>query len=183
MGWLLLLAGLGLWTFAHFFKRLYPERRAQIGAKGQGYVAVAIVAAIVMMVIGYQWTPFVPVWYPPAFFTHINNLLMLIAVYFFFAGRTGVAIARKVRHTQLTGVKTWAVSHLLVNGDLASILLFTGLLGWAVGSVILINKAEPEWTPPEPKGMKAEVIYAAAALGIYVVIGLIHGWLGVWPFG
>jgi uncharacterized membrane protein len=37
-------------------------------------------------------------------------------------------MSARVRHKQLTGVKAWAVAHLLVNGDLASILLFGGLL-------------------------------------------------------
>ncbi len=183
MGWLLLIAGLALWAYAHFFKRLQPEKRAAMGDKGKGIVAAALVVSIVLMVIGYKWAPFVSIWYPPSFLTHLNNLLMLVAVYFFFAGRAGVFIATKVRHTQLTGVKAWAVGHLLVNGDLASILLFGGLLGWAVGSVILINKSEPTWTRPDAKGAKAEALYAAAALGIYVVIGLVHNWLGVWPFG
>ena len=183
MGWLILIAGLALWSGAHYFKRLCPERRQAMGDKAKGLVALANVLAIVLMVIGYKWAPTINLWYAPSFFTHINNLLMLIAVYFFFAGRAGVGIARKVRHTQLTGVKTWAVAHVLVNGDLASILLFGGLLGWAVGAVILINKAEPAWTPPEPKSVKFEAIYAASAVGIYLVIGLIHNWLGIWPFG
>lgn len=182
MGWILLIAGLALWTGSHFFKRLYPERRAAMGDKAKGMVALANVGAIILMVIGYQWAPFVSVWSPPAFLTHVNNLLMIVAVYFFFAGRVGVAISSRVRHTQLTGMKTWAIAHLLVNGDLASILLFGGLLGWAVGSVILINKAEPDWTRPEPKSAKIEAIYAAGVLAIYVVIGLVHNWLGVWPF-
>jgi uncharacterized membrane protein len=182
MGWLLLIAGLALWSGSHYFKRLAPEQRAAMGDKAKGAVAVANVVAIVLMTIGYQRAAFVPLWYPPEFLTHLNNLLMLVAVYFFFAGRAGVRIATRVRHTQLTGVKTWAIAHLLVNGDLASVVLFGGLLAWAVGSVILINRAERDWTPPEAKGAKAEAIYAAAVVGIYVVIGLVHDWLGVWPF-
>ena len=58
-------------------------------------------------------------------------------------------ISARIRHKQLTATKTWAVAHLLVNGDLASVLLFGGLLGWAVFQVILINRAEPGWTRPD----------------------------------
>ena len=32
----------------------------------------------------------------------------------------------------LAGVKTWALAHLLSNGDLGSILLFGGFLAWGV---------------------------------------------------
>ena len=56
--------------------------------------------------------------------------------------RSDPAIARlsaRIRHPQLTGFKTWAVAHLLVNGDVASFVLFGGLLAWAVVAVILIN--------------------------------------------
>ena len=37
-----------------------------------------------------------------------------------------------------------------MNGDLASIVLFGGLLAWAVVEVIVINKSEPDWMPGEP---------------------------------
>jgi len=183
MGWVLLIAGLALWIGSHTFKRLHPAQRAAMGDKAKAFVALANVLAIVLMVIGYQQAAFVTVWSSPAFFTHINNLLMIIAVYFFFAGSAGAGIASKIRHPQLTGFKTWAFAHLLVNGDLASILLFGGLLGWAVWQMILINRAEPDWTRPTGKGMVFEVIYGVVALGIYVVIGLAHNYLGVWPFG
>jgi hypothetical protein len=88
-----------------------------------------------------------------------------------------------IRHPQLTAVKTWAVAHLLVNGDLAALILFGGLLAWAVVSVIVINRATPDWTPPPPAPMGREV---AAAVGAIVVLGAImgiHSWLGVQPWG
>ena len=90
--------------------------------------------------------------------------------------------AYKLRHPQLVGFKIWALAHLLVNGDLASIILFGGLLAWAVGEVILINKAEPEWTAPERAGMATRVRLAVITLVLYAVISAVHIWLGVWPF-
>ncbi len=76
----------------------------------------------------------------------------------------------------------WAVAHLLVNGDLASIILFGGLLGWAVGSVILINRAEPNWSAPETAGTKTKIRLFVITLIMFSVVAAIHAWLGVWPF-
>jgi uncharacterized membrane protein len=181
----LLIAGLALWAGAHYFKRLKPEQRAAMGDKGKAVVAVAIVAGIVLMVIGYRGAEFIPVWSPPAFLTHVNNTLMLFAFWVYGSSAAKGAKAwpaNKIRHPQLTAVKIWAVAHLLANGDLASILLFGGLLAWAVGSVVLINKAEPDWTAPETAGMKTKVRLAVITVVLYLVVGLIHNWLGVWPF-
>ena len=181
----LLIIGLILWTSAHYLKRLMPERRAAMGKAGQGVVAVAIIASVVLMVIGYRAADFIYVWQPPSFMTHLNNTLMLFALWVYGSSAAKGAKAwpaYKLRHPQLVGFKIWAVAHLLVNGDLASIVLFGGLLAWAVGSVILINKAEPDWTPPARAGMKTRVRLAVITLVLYAVITGAHVWLGVSPF-
>jgi uncharacterized membrane protein len=87
----------------------------------------------------------------------------------------------KMRHPQLTAVKIWAVAHLLVNGDLSSIILFGGLLAWAVGSVILINRAGP-WVRPQPGDAKKDILLVVITLVLFAVMTAIHAWLGVWPF-
>ena len=58
----LLVLGLALWALAHFFKRLLPARRAAMGDKGKGAVALALVVSVVLMVLGYRAAPFVDVW-------------------------------------------------------------------------------------------------------------------------
>lgn len=181
MLWLVL--GLVLWWAAHLFKRIAPGPRAQMGEAGKGVAALALILSVVLMVIGYRGAAQVDLWYPPAFLTHLNNLLMILAFYFYAASGMKTAITRKVRHPQLTGFKTWAIAHLLVNGDLASVILFGGLLAWAVVEVIVINRADPDWTPPPPAPMGKEI---GAIVGTLVVVGvvmLIHNWLGVQPWG
>lgn len=178
----LLILGLILWTVAHYFKRLAPDLRASLGNAGKGIIAILIVASIVAMVYGYKWAPFINVWYPPTFMVHINNLLMLIAFFVYGMSATTGRLRGKMRHPQLTAVKIWAVAHLLVNGDLASVILFGGLLVWAVGSVILINRAEPDWQRPAPGPAKKDVILVVITLVMFSVVAAIHVWLGVWPF-
>ncbi len=182
MGWVLLILGVALWWVAHLFKRVAPQRRAGMGNAGRGIVTLAIVAGIVLMVIGFRATPVVPVWSPPPFMIHINNLMVLIALWAFSpAGQKGL-ILHRVRHPMLGGFKLWATAHLLVNGDLASIVLFGGLLAWAVVQVIVINRAEPDWTPGEPGTLAKDAMFLAISVVLLVVIGYVHGWLGYWPF-
>jgi uncharacterized membrane protein len=92
-------------------------------------------------------------------------------------------ITRVIRHPQLTAVKTWAVAHLLVNGDLASVILFGGLLAWAVVEVILINRAEPRPAPNPPAPVGKEIGAVLGAVLVMAAIGWVHNWLGVWPYG
>ena len=181
----LLILGLLLWFAAHWFKRLAPAARARLGDPGKGLVAVLIVAGLVLMILGYRAADFIPLWYPPSFMIHINNLLMLFALWVYGSSAAKGAKAwpaSKIRHPQLTAVKIWALAHLLVNGDLASVILFGGLLAWAVVTVILINRAEPNWTPPAPAGRATYIRLLVISLVLFGVITGIHLWLGVSPF-
>ncbi|SHH91606.1 NnrU family protein [Marivita hallyeonensis] len=178
----LLTLGLALWILAHVFKRVAPERRAAMGDKGKGIVAVLLFISLGLMIWGYRGADFIPVWSPPSFMVHINNLLMLVAVFVFGMSATTGRLRGKMRHPQLTAVKIWAVAHLLVNGDLAAIILFGGMLIWAVLEVILINRAEPVWDRPEPGEAKKDVVLVIITLVAYGVMTGLHAWLGVWPF-
>ena len=178
-----LILGLILYSGSHLFKRLLPDRRAAMGDAGKGVVALISLAGIVLMVIGYRAAPVIEVWTPPAFLTHLNNLLMLIAVFLLGIGKMRGVVRTKLRHPMLGAVKVWALAHLLVNGDLASIVLFGGLLAWAVISLILINKAEPVWVRPEVGPLRNDLIFAGISVLIFGVITYVHTWLGVSPFG
>lgn len=178
---ILLSFGVILWAAAHYFKRIAPDARAQMGDKGKGLVAVAIVVSLLLMIFGYRGADFIHVWSPPSWTVHLNNLMMLGAVFVYGMSATTGRLRGKMRHPQLTAVKIWAVAHLLVNGDLASIILFGGLLAWAVGSVIVINRAGP-WVRPKPGDAKKDILLVVITLVLFAVMTAIHAWLGVWPF-
>lgn len=182
---LLMILGLLLWTGAHYFNRLAPDARARMGDAGRGLVAVLVLASLVMMILGYRWADYIHVWAPPAFLTHVNNLLMVLAVYVYMstAALPGkVWIASRIKNPQLTGVKIWALAHLLVNGDLASIILFGGILGWAVGSVILIKRGGDTFDRTRAP-IKSEARFALVAAGVFIAIAVIHMLVGPSPFG
>lgn len=180
----LLIAGVLLWAYSHLMKRVTPGFRAGLGdTPGKMVATVLSIIAIVLMVKGYRSADVVVLWDPPAFLTHVNNLLMLLAVWLLNLGYSRGVMRTKIRHPMLTAVKTWAIAHLLVNGDLASVVLFGGLLAWAVLDLILINRMEPDWNRPEPGTAVNDAIYAGAAVAVFAVIGWVHNWLGYWPFG
>ncbi|MEM8555902.1 MAG: NnrU family protein [Pseudomonadota bacterium] len=183
MGWIVLLLGNALWIGGHLFKRVMPDQRNALGQKGRGLVAAALFISIILMVIGYRAVPYVDVWTPPSFLTHINNLLMLIAFYLMSPAPKKGKFFTWMRHPMLTGFGLWAVAHLLVNGDLASILMFGLLWVWSILSKVVINKAEPDWTPAPAGAIKWDAIGVAGSVVLLVVVGYIHAWLGVWPFG
>ncbi|MEM7471807.1 MAG: NnrU family protein [Pseudomonadota bacterium] len=187
---IVLILGVALWVAAHWLKRLAPGARGALqdrfGDASQGVVALFLVVSIALMVLGYRAAEFTPVWQPPSFLTGINNLLMLLAFYTFGASARKtdrVWLGTKLRHPQLTAFKVWAVAHLLVNGDLASIVLFGGLLIWAIASVVIINRADGVWVAPARAPVKSEIILVVITLVLFSLVAMIHLWLGVSPFG
>ncbi len=154
-----------------------------MGNAGKGIATAGILAGLALMVLGYRGAGQVDLWYPPAFMVHVNNTLMLLAFYLYAASGMKTGITRVIRHPQLTAVKTWAVAHLLVNGDLAAVLLFGGLLVWAVVSVIVINRAERDWVKNPPSTVRKEVMALVGAVLVMGVVMGIHNWLGVQPWG
>ncbi len=180
---LLIILGLILWTGAHYWKRLAPDHRAKLGDKGKGIVAGANVLAIVLIIIGYRSADFIAVWNPPSAMQHANHVLMLVAFFVFGMSATTGRLRGYLRHPMLISVKIWAIAHLLVNGDLAAIILFGGMLAWAVGSVILINKAEPNWVRPEPGNKSKDILLVVITFVTFTIAVAIHIALGVNPFG
>ncbi|WP_120503545.1 NnrU family protein [Sulfitobacter mediterraneus] len=180
---ILLFLGLALWAAAHFYKRALPAQRAALGEKGKGFVALAIGLSILLMIFGYRMWDGTFFWGRTSALTGINNLLMVAALYFVSPGPSKGAIFYKMRHPMLTGFSLWAMAHLLVNGDTPSLVLFGGLLVWALAEMVVINRAEPGWTPPQKGSIAKDAMFLVISLVLLAVIGLVHSWLGYNPFG
>ena len=85
-----------------------------------------------LIIIGFRRAPVVPVYDPPPWAIHLNNLLMVVAVLLLGLGHSKSRARGWLRHPMLTAVVVWAVAHLLVNGDQASLVMFGWLGLWAV---------------------------------------------------
>lgn len=182
----LLILGLLLWVIVHLFKRISPSARASLdvrfGKKARGAIALLLLGSVVMMVIGYRAAPVDPVYQPIAGAGHLNNLLMLIAVFLIGAGSAKGVTAAKLRHPMLLAVVVWAFAHLLVNGDVASIILFGGGGLWAIVEMIVINRAEGAWKRPEAGPIKKDIRVAVASVVLFALFAGVHILLGHNPF-
>jgi uncharacterized membrane protein len=184
----LMILGLGLWWASHLFPIYLADRRARVIARlgagpYKGLFALVSLGALVLMVVGYRQADFVTAWNPPGWTVHLNNLLMLLAIFLVDAKQFKSSARHYIRHPMLTAVKVWAVAHLLVNGDLASIVLFVGVLGWALVAMIGSNRRDGAWERP-PKGNAAGLVWHGVfTVVVFAVIVAIH-WqlLGVYPF-
>ena len=182
-----MLAGLALWWLGHLFPIFLPGARANAVLRlgegpYKGVFALVAILAVVLMVIGYRQAGFDNIWFPPAWTVHLNNLLMLLAVFLMGARQAKSGAKHYVRHPMLSGVALWAVAHLLVNGDLASVVLFGGLLLWALVAMWGSSARDGAWVRP-PKGTTAGLVrHVGISVAVFVVIVLIHGpLLGVRP--
>lgn len=172
----LLILGLVLFVAAHAIPSRPALKDALVGRLGAiGYRAVFSTVAIIGFVLivygfGQARAAGVPVlFYPPAWTRHIAMLLMLIAFILLPATYLPGRIKATVKHPMLTAVKTWALAHLLVNGDVASLILFGALLAWAVYDRISLKRrpAKPRVVGPVRNDILAVVI-GAALYGLFV---------------
>ena len=176
-----LIFGVILWALPHWFKRLMPNFRNSLGQTGRIGVALAVLVSVVLMIIGYRSAPIITVWSPPVLFIHFNSLLMLIAFAVFAVSHTRGRFKGALRHPMLHSVQIWAVAHLLVKGDLASIILFGFMLLWATGSILLINRAEV-WTRPALGDKPKDILFIGITIVSFLAVAALHTFFGVWPF-
>ncbi len=174
------LLGLGLLVFlgAHALPIFSGVRNAMVARLGampyRGLFSVVSVVGLVMIVIGYGQARMdgSPVLYdPPTWTRHVTMLLMLPVFVLLIATYVPGRIRKITRHPMLVAVKLWAFSHLLANGDLASVLLFGGFLVWAVADRISVKRRGDPGTPFSleiaGKGRGADIFAVVAGLLVY----------------
>jgi uncharacterized membrane protein len=179
-----LIIGLMLFLGTHAFTMVRGARAAILSNVGAGvykavYAGLSVVG-LVLIVVGYglyrQAGP-IPIWHPPAFDRHITFLLMLLAFIFLAATNSKTHIRQLIKHPMLTAVKTWAFAHLLIRGDLGSMLVFGSFLAWAVLARISLKRRQepvaefvPSWTNDA-----ITVVIGVAVYGAFLF--WLHRWL------
>jgi uncharacterized membrane protein len=184
MGLLLLILGLVLFLGAHTLTTQREVRSRVIAASGEGgykvgYTLVSVVglALIAWGFSRYRASGMIDVWErwcsPEALrmLKHLAAGLMLPAAVLLVAAYIRGRIYTALKHPMLAGVKLWAASHLLANGDLGSIILFGSFLGWAVFDRISLKHRDDPGAPPIPVGgIGNDVIALAVGLVVYLAL-------------
>jgi len=188
-----LIVGLVLFLGVHSVRIAAPGfRQAQIDRLGlnawKGIYSLAAIIGFAILVWGYGIARQDPVvfWVAPAWMSHVVALFMLPVMILLVASQVPAGrIKAAVKHPMLLGVKIWALVHLLVNGDLASVLLFGGFLVWAVVDRISEKKRLRAGITSNPVAgpLKWDIIDVVGGLVLYVLfVTVLHEWLiGVPP--
>jgi len=174
-----LVAGLLLFLGVHSIAIVAPAWRdglaARLGdATWKALFTVASVIGFVMLVHGYGLARAEPtvLYTPPIWMRHVAALLMLPVFPLLFAAYLPGRIKAAVKHPMLTATKAWALAHLLVNGNLADVLLFGGFLAWAVADRIAVGKRAAQRKPVVTMAPSTtnDVLAIAGGLVVYVIV-------------
>lgn len=152
--------------------------------------SVLSLAGLVIIVLGFHKLQLHPgknpiLWEPPIWTRHIAVALMLPAMILLVASVIPSRIRTATRHPMLIAIKTWALAHLLANGDLAALLLFGSFLAFAVYDRISVKRrgATGPLGNARPAGVLNDVLVVVIGVGLYAALlfgG--HQWLiGVSP--
>jgi len=179
-----LILGLVLFISIHLTRILAPQLRDGAIAKmgdgpWKGVYSIISILGIYVMTLGFGSVKldYPELYDPPAFLKHIMMLLVLISFILMAAGNLKAGyIQAKVKHPMLIAFKTWAFAHLLVNGDMASVILFGSLLAWAVFTLIAVKKRGGE--PPVATSFMPDIISVVIGVVAWFVFAVyLHPWL------
>lgn len=135
-----LVVGIVLFLGLHLIRVIAPGfRQAMVDRMGpsawRGVYSVLSILTLVLLIYGFgiARTQTTVLYTPPQGMAHLTLLLMLLALICLAASLLPAGyIATKTKHPMVLSVKIWALAHLLVNGDSASVLLFAAFLAWGV---------------------------------------------------
>ena len=135
----MLILGLVIFLGVHS-TRIVAEgwRRAMVRRLGAGtskglYALVSLVG-LALVVWGFGLARQQPhqLWAPPFYLRHVTWLLTLVAFILLAAAYVPRnSIKARLHHPMVLAVMFWAVGHLLVNGNVAHVVLFGSFLVWA----------------------------------------------------
>lgn len=183
-----LIIGLALFLGVHLLTTLRGTRAAVIRRLGEGgykgLYSVVAAAGLILIVIGfgnYRSAGYIQVWTPPFALFHPIALFLL---WFAFVALTATyappsRFKSLLRHPMLVAVKAWALSHLLVNGDLGSMVLFGSLLAWAIYDRIAVKRRGDTGAPPVGWSINDLLVVGLGTVAYVVMFWLHDSLIGV----
>jgi len=177
---LLLILGMVIFLVVHLIPTFVNLRQKLIAWKGEafykiGYSCAALVG-LILIIIGKGRAAYVPIWDPPGWAYHVTQIAMLIAIILLPAAYLPTNLKRLMRLPFLMGLGLWALSHLLVNGDLASMILFGGFGVFALFDIWSSNRRGVEKVDKKFP-IYRDVIVIAVGVVVFSVILHLHPYL------
>jgi uncharacterized membrane protein len=181
---------LGVHSVRIFAEDWRTQRLSQMGeGVYKGIYSVLSVVGFALIIWGFGIARETPqlLWTPPLAMRHTASLLTLIAFVLLVAAYVpGNAFKSRLHHPMVLGVKTWALAHLISNGNVAHVILFGSFLAWGVLDYVTARRRDRALgTVYGPSSAGSTGI--TAALGLVAWAGFAfwgHGLLiGIRPFG
>lgn len=183
----LFILGLVLFFGIHMLP-FFPEYRALIIEKIdsdtiEGEPVYKVVFAVIALLglgfagLGKGSMEFIGLWDTPTFFRYVSVVLILVSFILMVAAYLPNNIKRYVPHPMLTGVIIWGATHMMVNGDVVSIILFGSFVVYSVVAIILINQRPDDKDIVQDTQESIPIEKDAIVLGIAVAGFLLLLWL------
>lgn len=165
---LIFIASMAAFVLLHFLLSSAFLRDRLVAKLGegpfQGVYSLAVGAPFTVAMIVWSDVPYVPLWTPPRWASHLLLTLMLPALFLLVAGfstksPTSAGMAKLAsepprgvltitRHPALVGFVLWGLLHLVANGSLRDLVFFGGMVVLAAGGIAHIEarrrRAAPE---------------------------------------
>lgn len=181
-----LIVGLVIFLGVHSLRAIAPAwRDAAIRKLGEGaykgIYALMALFGLALVVWGFSTASgqggFLYV--PPAGLRHLTEALMLPALVLAVASALPPGhVRRVVRHPLLIATILWSLAHLVVNGEVAAVVLFGGFLAWAVLD-LLAQSRRPATVLPRPAVLYDAIAVVAGAALYGALVWRLH----LWAFG
>jgi uncharacterized membrane protein len=171
----LLIVGIVVMLGIHLVPAFPALRERLVGRLGKnGYrllFSVVSTLGLALLIWGFARAPVIQVWSPPGWTRYVAMVLMVPVFILLVAAYVPGQIKAKVKHPFVDAISTWALAHLIANGDLASIILFGSFLAYSVFDRIALKRrpATGLVTVPETGPARNDLIAVVAGLIFYVV--------------
>ena len=190
---LLFILGLVLFFGIHMLP-FYPEYRVQLIEKLDSdtidaeimykiIFSVISLLGLIFIGVGKGSMEFIGLWDIPVFFRYVAVVLILASFILMVAAYPPNNIKRYVPHPMLTGVIVWGVTHMLVNGDVVSLVLFGSFVAYSVVAIKLANKRQQDISSEQEAQQQIPVVKDAIVIGIAMFGFLLLLWLHKSLFG
>jgi uncharacterized membrane protein len=181
-----LILGLVLFLGVHSVRIVADDWRsrtiARMGAGAwKGAYSLVSLVGFILIAWGFSQARMSPVqlWSPPAGMRHLAWLLTWLAFVMLAAAYVpGNAIKARLHHPMVLAVKTWALAHLLANGNLGHAVLFGAFLVWAVFDFSAARRRDRAGQVVYPPGRAVPTV-VTIGIGTLAWAGFamwLHGW-------
>jgi uncharacterized membrane protein len=173
----MILLGLGVVLFALCHLTLaVPQANEAVRRRfgkfyGPGFGLLSLLP-LVLIILGWRMSPFIPVYDPPSWGRIATFVLVAVAFVclgiFIFRG----SLRQRLRFPLAWAVIFWSLGHFFANGDAASLVLFGGMLIYAVAHLALgmANDIRPSAVVRQGH----DVVSILIGLALYGVVAQLH---------